>query len=284
DINHFHAAGGMGYLMLQLAQSGYLHQNVNTILGKGLEYYFEEPVLENNRFSVIMKTGSGTGVSEQMPATFEEKQLTWKGISDRSLDDSVLRPASEPFSKTGGLKLLTGNLGRAVIKVSAVKEEHQIIEAPAVVFDSQNEFQQSFDKGELEKDLVAVIRFQGPRMNGMPELHKLTPLLGVLQDKGFKVAIVTDGRMSGASGKVPAAIHLVPEASDGGLIAKVKNGDLIRVDAKQGTVELLIATTELDKREAKTLALKENTFGTGREIFKVFRQSVTGAEQGASIL
>ncbi|MCW8998607.1 MAG: dihydroxy-acid dehydratase, partial [Kangiellaceae bacterium] len=180
--------------------------------------------------------------------------------------------------------LLTGNLGRAVIKVSAVKEEHQIIEAPAVVFDSQNEFQQSFDKGELEKDLVAVIRFQGPRMNGMPELHKLTPLLGVLQDKGFKVAIVTDGRMSGASGKVPAAIHLVPEASDGGLIAKVKNGDLIRVDAKQGTVELLIATTELDKREAKTLALKENTFGTGREIFKVFRQSVTGAEQGASIL
>ena len=284
DINHFHAAGGMGYLMSQLAQAEFLHQDVNTILGRGLEHYFAEPALENNRFSVIMKTGSGSNVSEQLPATFKEKQLAWKRVTDDSLDNSVLRPTTNPFSKTGGLKLLTGNLGRAVIKVSAVKKEHQIIEAPAVVFDSQNEFQQSFERGELEKDLVAVIRFQGPKTNGMPELHKLTPLLGVLQDKGFKVAIVTDGRMSGASGKVPAAIHLVPEASDGGLIAKVKNGDLIRVDAKQGIVELLVAPAELANREAKIFTSEENTFGTGREMFKMFRRNVAGAEQGASIL
>ena len=284
DINHFHAAGGMGYLMSQLARAGLLHQDVNTVLGRGLESYFMEPVLEENRSSIIMKTGSGLNVSAQLPATIENKQVVWKAAAEESLDSSVLRPATSPFSETGGLKLLTGNLGRAVIKVSAVKEEHQVIEAPAMVFDSQEAFQQRFDNGELEQDMVAVIRFQGPKTNGMPELHKLTPLLGVLQDRGFKVAIVTDGRMSGASGKVPAAIHLVPEASEGGLIAKVNNGDVIRVDAKHGLVELLVDATELAEREAKTLESEDSCFGTGREMFKVFRQSVTGAEQGASIL
>jgi phosphogluconate dehydratase len=196
----------------------------------------------------------------------------------------VLAPYARPFSADGGLKLLAGNLGRAVIKVSAVKPQHRVVEAPAVVFHDQTELDAAFKRGELGRDLVAVVRFQGPKANGMPELHRLTPTLGVLQDRGFKVALLTDGRMSGASGKVPAAIHLTPEAVDGGPIARIRDGDVIRVDSEAGTLEARVDPAEWAAREVATADLDHYHHGLGRELFAAFRASVGPADAGASVL
>lgn len=259
DVNHFHAAGGMGFLIKQLLKTGLLHDDVRTVFGQGLEAYTVEARLGEN----------GAVVREQSP--------------DESGDPKVLTKIETPFQPTGGLKMLTGNLGRGVIKISAVKPERHVIEAPAIVFHDQQELQDAFKRGELNKDFVAVVRFQGPKANGMPELHRLTPPLGVLQDRGFKVALVTDGRMSGASGKVPAAIHVTPEASDGGPIARIETGDLIRLDAVNGTLEVLLAASELASRPLATANLHDNEFGMGRELFAPFRQHVGPADHGASV-
>lgn len=259
DINHFHAAGGMAYLVKQLLKGGLLHEEVNTIVGKGLQHYTKEPFIDNG-------------------------QLVWRDGPEASLDLNVIRPIEDPFSKEGGLSLLKGNLGRAVIKVSAVKEENRIIEAPAAVFHSQYELADAISSGKLKRDCVAVVRFQGPKAIGMPELHKLTPFLSNLQDQGYKVALVTDGRMSGASGKVPAAIHLTPEALAGGLIAKIKEGDLIRLDAVEGTLSVLISDEELNAREPEHFDLSDSHQGMGRELFSAHRLLVSGAEQGACTL
>lgn len=259
DINHFHAAGGMAFLVKQLLKGGLLHEDVMTIVGKGLTHYTKEPFLEGDK-------------------------VVWRDGTEQSLDLSVVRPIEDPFSKEGGLSLLKGNLGRAVIKVSAVAEENRIVEAPAVVFHNQNDLADAISKGELERDCVAVVRFQGPKAIGMPELHKLTPYLVNLQDKGYKVALVTDGRMSGASGKVPAAIHLTPEAVAGGLIAKIQEGDLIRLDAVEGTISVLISDEELASRTAAQQDLTGSHQGMGRELFSAQRSLVSGAEQGACSL
>ena len=256
DVNHFHAAGGMGYLIGQLLDAGLVHPDTVTVAGDGgLARYREEPFLDGAK-------------------------VKWRPAPKQSGDQAVLRPASEPFSADGGLKLLTGNLGRAVIKVSAVKPEHRVVEAPAIVFNDQAELMHAFDRGELKRDFVAVVRYQGPRANGMPELHKLTPPLGVLQDQGFKVALVTDGRMSGASGKVPAAIHVTPECLAGGLLAKVRSGDVIRIDANEGVLQIKVAEDELKRRSTDSVDLNEYRYGMGRELFEVFRANATGAEQG----
>ncbi|WP_394182541.1 phosphogluconate dehydratase [Marinomonas posidonica] len=259
DINHFHAAGGMAFLVKQLLKGGLLHEDVLTIVGQGLEYYTKEPFLENG-------------------------ELIWRDGPSESLDLDVVRPIENPFSKEGGLSLLKGNLGRSVIKVSAVKEESRVIEAPAAVFHSQHELADAIGSGKLKRDCVAVIRFQGPKALGMPELHKLTPFLGNLQDQGYKVALVTDGRMSGASGKVPAAIHLTPEALAGGLIAKIQDGDMVRLDANEGTLSLLVSDEELQNREPATQDLTASHQGMGRELFSGQRILVSGAEQGACSL
>ncbi len=256
DVNHFHAAGGMGFLIGELLDAGLLHGDALTVAGEGLARYREEPVLDD-------------GV------------LTWRPAPKQSGDDSVLRSAARPFSPDGGLKLLSGNLGRAVIKTSAVKPEHRVMEAPALVFDNQEELMAAFDRGELKRDFVAVVRYQGPRANGMPELHKLTPPLGVLQDEGFKVALVTDGRMSGASGKVPAAIHVTPECLAGGPLSRVRSGDVIRVDAEHGILEVQVSAQELAERQPEPVDLSDYQHGLGRELFGVFRANATGAEQGA---
>ena len=259
DVNHFHAAGGMGFLISELLGGGLLHEDVTTIWGQGLDGYRQEPKLT--------KDGA----------------VVWQPAAGKSHDEAVLAPLEKAFSPNGGLKMLDGNLGRAVIKVSAVKPERHVIEAPAVIFHSQEALQEAFRKGELEKDFVAVIRFQGPKANGMPELHKLTPSLGVLQDRGYKVALVTDGRMSGASGKVPAAIHVTPEALDGGPIAKVRAGDMVRVDATAGTLEVLVPAAEFEARETATADLSANGHGTGRELFETFRRVAGRADEGASV-
>lgn len=256
DINHFHAAGGMAFLMKELLDAGLVHEDVNTVAGFGLRRYTQEPKLLDG-------------------------ELTWVDGPAETLDGEVLRPVGEPFQSNGGLKLMKGNLGRAVIKVSAVQEKHRIVEAPAVVIDDQNKLDALFKAGELDRDCVVVVKGQGPKANGMPELHKLTPILGTLQDRGFKVALMTDGRMSGASGKVPAAIHLTPEALDGGLIAKVQNGDLIRIDAIKGELSLLVSETELSARVAETVDLKKSRFGMGRELFGALRQNLSSPETGA---
>ncbi|KAB2928484.1 MAG: phosphogluconate dehydratase, partial [Candidatus Contendobacter sp.] len=256
DVNHFHAAGGMGFLIGELLDAGLLHGDVLTVAGEGLAHYREEPVLDN-------------GV------------LAWRPAPAQSGDDSVLRPAAKPFSPDGGLKLLSGNLGRAVIKVSAVKPEHRVVEAPALVFDDQEALMAAFDRGELRRDFVAVVRYQGPRANGMPELHKLTPPLGVLQDAGFQVALVTDGRMSGASGKVPAAIHVTPECLTGGPLARVRSGDVILLDGERGVLEARVSAQELAERQPEPVDLSDCQHGLGRELFGVFRANATGAEQGA---
>ena len=219
DINHFQASGGMPLLMRELSNTGLLHQDVETVMGRGLNEYFREPRLIENQSSEIYRQNSTTEESSHV--------IQWNDATLTSLDDSVIRPVSNPFNDHGGLQLLTGNLGRSVIKTSAVVDSQLIIEAEAIVFDDQNDLVTAFENKQLNKDFIAVIRFQGPKSNGMPELHKLTPILSSLQSSGFAVAIVTDGRMSGASGKVPAAIHLVPEALDGGNIARIKNGDSI---------------------------------------------------------
>lgn len=256
DVNHFHAAGGLGFVIRELIDAGLLHGDVKTVMGEGLSHFAAEPYLQ-------------------------EETLSWREPPRTPIDDTVVRTVADPVSPTGGLVLLEGNIGRAVIKVSAVKPEQQIIEAPAIVFNSQQELMDRFKAGELNCDFVAVVPFQGPQANGMPELHRLTPPLGVLQDKGFKVALVTDGRMSGASGKVPAAIHLTPEALCDGPIAKIQDGDVIRLDAEQGELEVLIDADELAVRTPRKPALEEDRRGTGRELFAGMRSLVTGAEQGA---
>jgi phosphogluconate dehydratase len=257
DVNHFHAAGGMGFLIGQLLDAGLLHGDVTTVAGTGgLDRYRQEPYLNDG-------------------------QLAWRDAPSQSLDTSVLAPASAPFSPEGGLKLLSGNLGRAVTKISAVKPEHRRVEAPAIVFDNQDEVIAAYDRGELQKSFVAVVRFQGPRANGMPELHKLTPLLSVLQDQGHHVALVTDGRMSGASGKVPAAIHVTPECLMGGPLALVQSGDIVVVDAEQGVLEARVDPAEWRTRTPDEVDLSGYHYGLGRELFAGFRANVGGAEQGA---
>ena len=259
DVNHFAAAGGMGFLIRELAASGLLHADVRTVAGDGLAAYMVEPRLHRD----------GRVARAPAPAS--------------SGDDRVLAPASTPFQPTGGLKVLSGNLGRAVIKTSAVKPDRHVIEAPALVFDGQEALQAAFRDGRLTGDFVAVIRFQGPRANGMPELHKLTPVLGVLQDRGQRVALVTDGRMSGASGKVPAAIHVTPEALDGGPIGRVRDGDIVRLDAVSGTLEVLVDAATLAARPIPAPDLAANAHGTGRELFAVFRRAVGPADEGAAV-
>ncbi len=259
DVNHFQAAGGMGFLISQLLQAGLLHDDVHTIMGHGLHRYAVEPWLNNG-------------------------QLDWRAVPTQSADDAVLRPVQNPFSADGGLRLLQGNLGRAVVKVSAVKPEHRQVRAPAVVLTNQQQLNQLFKDGQLERDFVAVMRYQGPQANGMPELHRLTPVLSVLQDKGFKVALVTDGRMSGASGKVPAAIHLSPEALNGGLIGKVRDGDMIALDCDTQTLTLEVSAAELATRTAPLPDLTGHQHGTGRDLFALFRANAALAEEGASPL
>ncbi|MEV5000068.1 phosphogluconate dehydratase [Nocardioides sp. LML1-1-1.1] len=257
DVNHFHAAGGIGFLVRTLLDAGLLHEDVETIAGRGLRRYTEEPVLVDG-------------------------SLTWRPGTAESLDLDVLRPASDPFSPDGGVKVVRGALGTGVVKTSAVAPEHRRISAPALVFDDQHDFLQAFSDGELDgRDLVAVIRYQGPAANGMPELHKLTPALGVLQDRGQRVAIVTDGRMSGASGKVPAAIHVTPEAALGGPLARVRDGDLITLDADAGT--LTVATDLSGRTPAGAAPSGADWAGTGRELFAAFRATVGPADEGASV-
>jgi phosphogluconate dehydratase len=258
DVNHFNAAGGMGLLIRELLDARLLHQDVKTIWGTGLDGYLVEPRLG-------------------------AEGLTWVEAARASGDPGIIRGHAEPFQKTGGVSLLSGNLGRAVIKTSAIPDDRHVIEAPARVFQSQAELQQAFKAGELGGDFVAVVRFQGPKANGMPELHKLMPPLGVLQDRGQRVALVTDGRLSGASGKVPAAIHVTPEAADGGPIAKVRNGDMIRIDATTGELAALVTSSEWSRRDPVTADLTGNSWGTGRELFAGFRLNAGRADEGASI-
>ena len=260
DVNHFHAAGGMGVLIAELLKNGLLHEDILTVADtKGMNSYTEEPKLHDDK-------------------------LVWEPCPEASLDKEVIASVEQPFAKGGGLHVMKGNLGRGVSKLSAVSEDHQIVEAPAVVFDDQEDFLEAFYKGDLEKDFVAVIRFQGPRANGMPELHKLTPPLGVLQDKGFKVALVTDGRMSGASGKVPSAIHLCPECEMGGPLAKVLDGDIISLNLQTGDVNALVDDAEFDKRVAIPNRANNHHYGQGREMFGGFRLGASTAETGASNL
>lgn len=257
DINHFHAAGGMGFIIRELLGAGLLRNDVNTLFGQGLKHYTHEAWLNNG-------------------------ELTWRPSPTQSLDTGVLRPVSNAFAHNGGLKVLQGNLGRAVIKVSALATEHWVIEAPARIFHHQDQLLEAFKRGELDRDFVAVIRFQGPRANGMPELHKLTPTLSALQERGYRVAIVTDGRMSGASGKVPAAIHVCPEAQEGGAIAKIREGDLVRLDAHTGSLDVLVNEGDWANRPITSIDLTLNQYGVGRELFTLFRQASTSAEQGAT--
>ncbi|HSW25013.1 MAG TPA: phosphogluconate dehydratase, partial [Burkholderiaceae bacterium] len=257
DVNQFHAAGGMGYVIGELLDDNLLHADVTTVAGAGgLHRYRQEPALQ-------------------------EGQLVWRDAPRQSRDASVLAPASAPFSADGGLKLLIGNLGRAVIKTSAVKAEHRVVRAPAIVFDNQEAVMDAFDGGELQRDFVAIVRYQGPRANGMPELHKLTPLLGVLQDQGFHVALVTDGRMSGASGKVPAAIHVTPECLAGGPLARVRSGDMILLDGDQGLLQAQVDDAQWQARQPELADLSGYHHGMGRELFAAFRANALGAEQGA---
>ncbi|MBS0309564.1 MAG: phosphogluconate dehydratase [Proteobacteria bacterium] len=257
DVNHFHAAGGSAFVIRELLDAGLLHEDVTTILGQGLRAHCTEPFLDSDK-------------------------LVWKAAPAVSGDVNVLRPAAAPFSPEGGLRLLSGNLGRAVVKISAVKPPHRLVEAPAIVFDSQDAFMHAFAAGELQRDFIAVVRFQGPRANGMPELHSLTPALGSLQDAGFHVALVTDGRMSGASGKVPAAIHVTPEVLVGGPLGRVRTGDLIRLDAEAGVLEARVDAAEWQARAVDSIDLSGNAVGMGRELFAMFRHAVSTAEEGAS--
>jgi phosphogluconate dehydratase len=256
DVNHFHAAGGMGFLIRELLAAGVLHEDVQTVMGRGLMAYSQEPRLDDNG-------------------------LTWQDAPAQSRDLDILRSARDPFCADGGLRLLLGNLGRSVIKVSAVAPEHQVVEAPAMVFTDQAQVIAAYKEGKLTRDVVVVVREQGPRANGMPELHKLTPTLSVLQSQGHRVALVTDGRMSGASGTVPAAIHLSPESICGGPLARVRDGDVIRLDARAGTLELLGDAAEFSARTPAPLANSPATGGSGRELFASFRAHATDAESGA---
>ncbi|MBC7413604.1 MAG: phosphogluconate dehydratase [Herminiimonas sp.] len=257
DVNHFHAAGGTGFVIRELLDAGLLHEDVRTIMGNGLRAHASEPMQEG-------------------------EAVVWRASPTLSGDESVLRGAAAPFSTDGGLRLMTGNLGRAIMKISAVRPEHRVVEAPAVVFDSQQAFNHAYKAGELDRDFVVVLRFQGPRANGMPELHALTPALGSLQDAGRRVALVTDGRMSGASGKVPSAIHVSPEILAGGPLGKVRNGDLIRVDGDTGVLQALVDPIEWEARGIEPADLSGNEVGMGRELFALFRHAVSTAEEGAA--
>ncbi|WP_445427412.1 phosphogluconate dehydratase [Alishewanella sp. HL-SH05] len=259
DINHFQYAGGMAYLISTLLDAGLLHEDVQTIAGPGLRRYTQVPVLQDGK-------------------------LVWVDGPEQSSDDDVLTSVDKPFKAHGGLQVLSGNVGRSVMKTSSLRPGTEIVKAPAVVFHSQHELDAAFKAGELDKDCVVVVRFQGPKACGMPELHKLTPPLGVLQDKGFKVALVTDGRMSGASGKVPAAIHVTPEALDGGNIARINNGDMLLVDGESGKLEVLVDAKEFAARPVAVADMAPNLYGMGREMFGAMRQQLTGAEQGACSL
>ncbi|WP_299898639.1 phosphogluconate dehydratase [uncultured Ruegeria sp.] len=256
DVNHYHAAGGLGYTIGTLLEDGLLHPDTLTVAGQGLHNYTKEPKLIDG-------------------------ELIWQDGAGHSLNEKILRPAKDPFQPTGGLSRLTGNLGTAVMKVSAVAPEHQVVEAPVRVFHGQDEVKTAFKAGEFTDDVIVVVRFQGPKANGMPELHSLTPILSILQGRGQKVALVTDGRMSGASGKVPAAIHVCPEALDGGPIAYLQDGDLLRVDAVKGELEIL--TEGVLDRAPTTADLSANQHGVGRDLFDAFRQNVGSADAGASI-
>ena len=259
DVNHFHAAGGLGFLIRELLDAGLMHEDVHTVWGDGLRSYATE-----------VKLGpDGSVAREPAPKT--------------SGDEKVVAPFSKAFQSSGGIRVLKGNLGASIIKISAVKPEHRMVEARAVVFNDQEELQVAFKAGKLDCDFIAVVRFQGPKANGMPELHRLTPTLGVLQDRGFKVALVTDGRMSGASGKVPAAIHVTPEALDNGAIGKVRDGDMMRLDAEAGTLDVLIDAADFDAREIDSVDLSENEYGMGRELFAGFRALASRADQGAAV-
>jgi phosphogluconate dehydratase len=255
DVNHFHAAGGLGFMIGQLLDAGLLHEDVKTILGDGLHRFCVEPSLSD-----------GFG---------------WHPARRESLDEDILRPADRPFDAEGGLRVVDGNIGRAIVKVSAVDEDHHSIEAPARVFESQTAFTEAFNDGELEQDFVAVLPWQGPSANGMPELHKLTPYLGVLQNRGFRVALLTDGRMSGASGKVLAAIQVTPEAVNGGAIGLIRDGDIVKIDSEQGT--LTVVADDLESREFIAPDLSASHSGMGRDLFATFRKNVSGAEAGGTI-
>ncbi|MDK4596851.1 Dihydroxy-acid dehydratase [Kingella kingae] len=257
DVNHFAAAGGLPFVIRELRENGLLHDDVDTVVGHGMQAYTQEPFLDNDK-------------------------LVWRDATAQSLNDEILRTFDNPFSPNGGLRLMKGNVGRGVIKVSAVKDSHRIIEAPAIVFNDQKEVLTAFERGELDgKDFVCVVRFQGARANGMPELHKLTPPLAILLDRGQKVALVTDGRMSGASGKVPASIHMSPEASMGGGIGKIQTGDLIRFDSVTGELTALVDEKEWAAREIPAADLSKNHYGVGRELFAGFRAQTSSAETGA---
>lgn len=259
DVNHFNAAGGMGLLIRELLAAGLLHEDVTTIMGTGLAGYLAEPKLD------------------------EKGAITWSDAVSTSADPKVLQSVAQAFQPTGGLNVLKGNIGTAVIKSSSIPKDRHVVEAPAKVFHSQEELHAAFKAGELNCDHVAVVRFQGPKACGMPELHRLTPPLAVLQNRGLKVALVTDGRMSGASGKVPAAIHVTPEAADGGSIGRIRDGDVIRIDADAGTLEVLVDAKEFASRPLAMADLSANTWGTGRELFQAFRKLAGPADQGASI-
>jgi phosphogluconate dehydratase len=259
DVNHFHDAGGMTFLIDQLLDAGLLHADVHTVAGPGLDRYRRLPELDENG------------------------ELHWHPVSKESGNRGVLRTTAEPFRADGGLRMLDGNLGRAVIKVSSVPEDRMVIEAPAIVFHEQDAVKAAFDRGELDRDFVAVVRFQGPRANGMPELHKLTPTLSILQDRGHRVALLTDGRMSGASGRIPAAIHVTPEAEAGGAIGKIRDGDIVRLDAVAGTLEVKVPGAEWSVREPVTADLSSHHTGMGRELFALFRQAAGTADLGAAV-
>ncbi len=256
DVNHFHQAGGMAVVIAELLKAGLLHEDVNTLMGRGLSKYLQEPYLKDG-------------------------ELFYKQSTSSSLNLDVIASVEKPFSKEGGLRVLDGNIGRAVIKTSALKKEHRVIQAPAKVFYSQEALKAAFTAGELEMDFVAVLPYQGPKSNGMPELHGLLPSMGALQDRGFKVAIITDGRMSGASGKVPSAIHLCPEAKDGGVIGKIRDGDIITLHCESGELLLDVKDTVIKNRRANGVDLSKNHYGVGRELFSVMRACSSSAEEGA---
>ena len=257
DVNHFHAAGGLQFLIGQLLDAGLLHPDAKTIAGEGLTFYRQEPTLKDGK-------------------------LDWQDGPAASLNDRIVRPAATPFAPTGGLRQLTGNLGRGVIKVSAVAVERHVVEAPCRIFHDQESVKRAFKAGEFTTDTIVVVRFQGPQANGMPELHSLTPTLSVLQDRGLRVALVTDGRMSGASGKVPAAIHVSPEAACGGPLAGLRDGDIVRLDAQAGTLACL--APDFDSRTPVTVDLSENEHGIGRELFAAFRRTVGASDHGAAVV
>ena len=259
DVNHFHAAGGLGFTMTTLLDAGLLHDDVQTIMGPGLGNFCREPVLQ-------------------------DKAIAWKPVTKQSLDTSILRPASDPFDAHGGLRLVQGNLGRAVIKTSAVKEKYHRIEAPARVFDTQQDFVDAFNRGEFTTDMVVVLTHQGPSSNGMPELHQLTPFLRVLQGSGLKVALLTDGRMSGASGQVLAAIHVTPDTLGNGLIGKVRDGDLVLIDAQAGIMKVNVSDATLSERPGAGPGSEDSADGMGRELFEMFRRNASDTEAGGTVL